>query len=204
MRGKSGFGLVWRVLLLLLAFLVLCYGALEAVVLLGCRDETERDAPVMIVLGAMVWPNGPSPALVRRLDKALDYLDEHPDTQVIVSGGQGANEPESEAQAMADYLIDAGFPASQIHLEDQSTNTRENLLYSMQVLAELGYDRDETPVVVVSNSFHLARVRMLCSRYGIEADTLGAEMPDLKSAFYSYNREVFALVKSFLLDRGEL
>ncbi len=45
---------------------------------------------------------------------------------------------------------------------------------------ELGYDPADTPVIVVSNRFHLAQVRLLCHRYGLTADTLGAPMPDPK------------------------
>ena len=189
-----------HVILILLALFVLCYGFLEALILIGGRDDADRDAPVMIVLGAMVWPNGPSPALVRRLDKALAYWQDHPDTKIIVSGGQGVDEPVSEAQAMFDYLTAAGIPAQQIYMEDRSTSTVENLVNSKVIMTELGYDPAMTPVVVVSNAFHLARVRILCTRYGLDADTLGTPMPDLKSAFYSYNREVFALIKSFLFD----
>ena len=189
-----------RIALILIAVCVLCYGILEALILLGGRDDADRDAPVMIVLGAMVWPDGPSPALVRRLDKALEYWQSHPGVEIILSGGQGTDEPESEAQAMYDYLLAKGVPAQQLHREDASTSTVENLLHSRDIMAELGFDPASTPVVVVSNAFHLTRVRMLCARYGLDADTLGTPMPDLKSAFYSYNREVFALVKSFLFD----
>lgn len=189
-----------RVILILLALLILCFCLLEALILLGGRDDADRDAPVMIVLGAMVWPDGPSPALVRRLDKALEYWRSHPDVIIIVSGGQGADEPVSEAQAMYDYLLQAGIPAQSIHMEDRSTSTVENLVNSKAILTQLGFDAEKTPVVVVSNAFHLTRVRMLCDRYGLDADTLGTPMPDLRSAFYSYNREVFALVKSFLFD----
>ena len=189
-----------RILLVLLALCLLGYSSLEAIVLLGGRDETGRNAPVMIVLGAKLWADGPSPALRRRLDKAYDYWQDHPEVDIILSGGQGADEPEPEAQAMADYLADRGVPAEQLHLEQASTNTAENLRYSMEVMAELGYNPADTPVIVVSNRFHLARVRLLCHRYGLEADTLGAPMPDLKSALYSYGREALALIKSFLFD----
>ena len=68
----------------------------------------------------------------------------------------------------------------------------------MAVMRALGYDPAETPVVVVSNAFHLTRTRLLCRRLGLTADTLGTPMPDLKSAFYSYNREAFALLKDLL------
>ena len=65
-----------KILLILLAAGLLCFGALEGAVLAGCHDEVTHDADVVIVLGAKLWPDGPSPALKRRLDKAADSTDE--------------------------------------------------------------------------------------------------------------------------------
>lgn len=192
--------LVCRIAAAGLAAGVLLFAVLETIVLMGCRDDADRDAPVVIVLGAKVWPGGPSPAMVRRLEKALEYHRSHPDALLIVSGGQGADEPESEAKAMRDYLIDNGVSEEQIVLEDRSTSTAENLRFSKEKMQALGYDPETTPVVIVSNSFHLARVRMLAKRYGLDADTLGAPMPDRNSALYSYTREAPALLNSFLFD----
>lgn len=58
----------------------------------------------LIVLGAQMKTGGPSKALQYRLDEACRYLDENPGIKVIVSGGQGTDEPVSEAQGMYDYL----------------------------------------------------------------------------------------------------
>lgn len=177
------------------------FTVLEGIVLAGCRDEVRLDAPIMIVLGAKVREDGPSPALQRRLDKASGYLQSHPEVQVIVSGGRGSNEPMSEAQAMAEYLKASGVDDRRIHKEDNSATTMENLRNSKILMEQMGYDPGNTPVIVVSSSFHLARVRMLCNCTGLQADTLGAPMTEASSAIYSYSREAFALVKSFLLDR---
>ncbi len=191
----------WIHLFLYLAVLFAAlFVVLEGIVLAGCRDEVRRNAPVMIVLGAKVRPDGPSPALQRRLDKAAEYLKDHPDVLVIVSGGQGSNEPMSEAQAMAEYLETAGVASWRIYREETSATTIENLDNSKILMEQMGYDLERTPVIVVSSSFHLARVRMLCNRIGLQADTLGASMTDASSAIYSYSREALALVKSFLLD----
>lgn len=190
-----------RILCIAAAACVLGFSVLEGIVLAGCHDETGQNASVMIVLGAKLWNDGPSPALKRRLDAALDYWEKHPETEIILSGGQGADEPNTEASAMAEYMKERGVSAGQLHLEENSTSTAENLLFSMELMSDLGYDISETPVLIVSNSFHLARVRMLCRRFGLSADTIGVPMPDLKSAFFSYNREAFALVKSFFMDR---
>ena len=61
---------------------------------------------------------------------------------------------------MADYLIQAGVPEDSLMLEEQSHNTSQNLHYTMDCLREAGTDLSQG-VVVVSNGFHLARVRML-------------------------------------------
>lgn len=102
---------------------------------------------------------------------------------------------------MAEYLTGQGVPAEQILLEEESHNTWENLRRSRAVLEEHGYDVADG-VVVVSNAFHLTRVRMLAERLGYgEISTLGAPSSHLPSRLKMYIREPIALVKSFVLDR---
>jgi uncharacterized SAM-binding protein YcdF (DUF218 family) len=157
----------------------------------------------MVILGCQVKPWGPSILLQDRLDKALDYLDDHPGLTVVVSGGQGRDEPMSEAQAMYDYLVEHGVDGERILLEDQSHNTDQNLRNTVELLADAGYDAD-ADIVVVSNGFHLTRVRMLWSRICGGDDnlsTLAAPSSHLPSRLKMYLREPLALVKSFVLDR---
>ena len=182
---------------------VLAFCALLGVVVAGSRDDINGDPQVMIILGCQVKPWGPSVLLQDRLNEALDYLEVHPDMLVVVSGGQGGDEPSTEAFAMAEYLISRGVSEECVILEDQSSNTWENLCYSLELLDEHGYDA-ASEMVVVSNGFHLTRVRMLWGRITGETDnlsTLAAPSSHLPSRLKMYIREPLALVKSFLLDR---
>ena len=202
-QGKRPRRPVLKALLALLLAGVLCFGILLGLVLSGSYDHVQGDPQVMIVLGCQVKPWGPSILLQDRLDKALDYLEDHPGMTVVVSGGQGADEPMSEAQAMYDYLTAQGIPAQQILLEEQSTNTIENLRYSLALLEAEGYDLTGG-VAVVSNGFHLTRVRMLYGRVWGGTDnlsTLAAPSSHTPSRLKMYVREPLALIKSFLLDR---
>ena len=132
---------------------------------------------------------------------AMIILADHPDMLVVVSGGQGSDEPTSEAQAMADYLEEHGFASENILLEDRSHNTMQNFAYSKEVLEQHGYDLEQG-IVVVSNGFHLTRARMLAGRAGfVEVSTLAAPSSHLPSRLHMYVREPLALVKSFLFDR---
>ena len=182
---------------------VLCFGALLGAVLYGSHDQIKGDPQIMIILGCQVKPWGPSILLQDRLDKALDYLEEHPDMTIVVSGGQGPDEHITEAQAMRDYLVEQGVAAEQILQEDQSHNTFQNLTYSLELLEEAGYDVTDD-IVVVSNGFHLTRVRMLWARMhgdNDELSTLAAPSSHVPSRLKMYIREPIGLVKSFILDR---
>jgi uncharacterized SAM-binding protein YcdF (DUF218 family) len=181
---------------------VLTFSACLWTVLAEGHSDMHSEPDTMIILGCMVYEWGPSILLRDRLDTALDYLEEHPDTTVIVSGGQGADEHISEAQAMHDYLVEHGFPSAQILLEDQSSNTYENLSFSNRVIAAHGIDVTDD-IVVVSNDFHLARVRMLFKRVAggdYHLNTLAAPTSHLPSRIKMYIREPLALIKSFLCD----
>lgn len=192
-----------KVLIALLCAGVLMFSALLGAVLYGSYDHVRGDPGVMVILGCQVKSWGPSILLQDRLDTALEYWEEHPDITIVVSGGQGPDEHISEAQAMYDYLVEQGVDEEQILLEDQSHNTVQNLSCSIKLLAEEGFDTTDD-MIVVSNGFHLTRVRMLWERVCGTDDnlsTLAAPSSHVPSRLKMYIREPLALVKSFVFDR---
>ncbi len=85
---------------------------------------------------------------------------------IVVSGGKGSDGVISEAAAMARYLAEKSHvPADAVLLEDASTNTRENLENSLQLLADQGIS--STQMVVVTNNFHVLRSASLSRELGI-------------------------------------
>lgn len=201
-RGKGKNRRWLSVLLTLVLVGALFFSIMFGLVLVGAHDVIRGDPQVMIILGCRVMPGGePSILLQDRLDTALDYLDDHPEMMVVVSGGQGSNEPTSEAACMADYLEEHGVDSDQILLEDQSSNTKENLIYSRDLLEEHGIVVLSDEVLVVSNGFHLTRAQMLAERYGYESvSVLAAPTSHIPSRIQMYIREPLALAKSFFFD----
>lgn len=126
-------------------------------------EKGKKNLDYIIVLGAQVRDTGVSKVLKYRLDAAKKYLDENPDTICIVSGGQGANEPCTEAEAMADYLFSQGIEKDRILLEDKSKNTEENIRYSRKLMRE-EYDG----VGIVTNNFHVFRSVQIAKSQGLE------------------------------------
>ena len=192
---------VWQAFLALVLLGIVVFAVLLGQVLSGARDDVTGDPQVMIVLGCKLEDWGPSWMLQDRLDKALDYLKDHPDLTVVVSGGQGNNEPKAEAQGMADYLAEHGISRENMILETMSHNTWQNLSFSARHLEEAGYDIKDG-VMIVSNGFHLTRAKMLAGRAGFEnISTLSAPSSHTPTRLKMYIREPLALVKSFVFDR---
>ena len=190
-----------KALLALIGAGILSFAILLGLVLNGSYDHISGNPRVMIILGCQVRQDGPSILLRDRLDEALSYLEDHPNMTVVVSGGQGDDEPTTEAQAMADYLVENGIEEENILLEGESHNTIQNFKYSKALLAQENID-DSQGVLVVSNGFHLTRARMLAERAGFDnVSTLAAPESHMPSRLHMYIREPMALVKSFLLDR---
>jgi len=122
---------------------------------------------------------------------------------IVVTGGKGDDEHKSEAQAMHDYLVEMGVASEQIILEDKASNTHENLIFTQELLKQLGYDMEQE-FLVVSNGFHLTRTRMLWERvFGTDENlnTLAAPSSHVPSRLKMYVREPLALIKSYIFDR---
>ena len=111
---------------------------MSAVIMREAYRTPPRNLDYLIVLGAQVRPSSkPSEVLRYRLAAAQDYLDENPRTRVVVSGGQGPNEPCPEGEAMARWLERAGVDADRIIVESASKTTVENcrtLVHSLMTM----------------------------------------------------------------------
>ena len=206
-----------KVLLALLLVAAVIFAGLEVYIAVHSRT-TLRSNPqpkVMVIFGCQMRSDGPSILLKDRLDTALAYWEEHPDIKIVVTGGKGDDEHLSEAQGMYDYLTAHGVDGANIYKEDQSRNTWQNVNYTLDLMGEVGMSTDITTgettgmnpggdVILVSNGFHLARIKMLWARAGGSAkniSTLAAPVSHAPSAVQMFFREPLALVKSILFDR---
>lgn len=184
-------------------FAVLTYSLLLVTILLGSVDDVQGEPDIMIILGCQVTVAGPSQSLEDRLKKGLEMLEQFPEMVIIVSGGQGSNEPTTEAKAMADFLVSAGVPERQIYQEGNSSNTHQNLSFALNLMENEGLEGD---ILIVSSGFHLTRASFLWDRVGGSADELSvaaAPVTHWPSWIKSHLREPLAVVKSFIFDHGQ-
>ena len=183
-----------------------------------------RQYDYIIIHGAGLDGPRPTPLLAGRIDKALELWNkQHQHGKFVASGGQGADEIVSEAQAMRDYLLEKGAPADAILMEDKSTTTWENLKYSLGVIHDdraasvnavlsVGSTDGTTATAdddaaataagdfttaVVTSDFHVFRCAEYAHNLGIKADGIGSHT---KGWYWptAFIREFIAITKAHL------
>lgn len=149
----------------LLVFFLFVWGTIAlSVALFGRRDEA-RPADAIVVLGAAQYDGRPSPVLRARLDHALELYRQGTARHLIMTGGVGAGDTVSEAEVAKRYAQRQGVPSTAILVERAGLSSHE----SMAAVAELMRRNGLESMVLVSDPFHMLRLRLLAKRHGIRA-----------------------------------
>lgn len=159
----------------LLAILVaiLCEAALFTAVAVNARRlDDPQPADAILILGARIRPDGtPTPALERRLDRALELYQAGYAPLVITTGARGNDEPMPEADAMRTYLLERGVPADAVLAENASYNTIESLENAKAMLDARGL----SSAIIVTSDYHLWRALSMCRDIGLAATGAGSQ-----------------------------
>lgn len=153
-----------------------------------------QEETTVVVLGCRVKNKKPSLALKERLDKTYQYLNENPKLQCILSGGQGANEEISEAKCMYQYLVSKGIDPHRLYQEDNSTSTRENILFSYQLIKKENLPK---AITIITNEFHEYRAQTIARRLNIKSYAISAHTAWWLFPTY-FVREIFGIVYEFI------
>ena len=182
----------------------LCVGLLiaaitEVFIVRASFGDPKAHCDYIVVLGAKVRHDAPSVALMERIRGAHDYMTAHPDVIAVVSGGQGPDEPMTEAQCMYEQLVALGIDKDRIWLEDQASTTWANLNYSLDVIESKTGIRP-AKLGIVSSEYHLLRAGMMAQDCGIDPVRIPAHTTHTSQLVNHLMREVAAVW--FYIVRG--
>jgi len=130
-------------------------------------------ADVILVLGHRLEKDGsPSEDMIRRIDCAVAHWKQTNAPVIMPCGGMTPGQKETEAAVMFRLLTARGVPETNIHLEDRSRITIENVRNAQRLLGE------GKRVALVTSDYHLERALADCRRAGLKAYGVGAKTPD--------------------------
>ena len=165
----------------------------------GSVDTADGSEDVLIILGTAVRGDEITKTLQHRLDEGLRYLRKNEKVLVVVSGGKGPQETVTEASAMSQYLIEHGIAPERILLEESSTSTYENFLFSSQLLWKRFPDGYRC--AFVTNGFHCYRAQRLAQlAMGQPCTRLGAKL-EWYTWLPNYLRESVAVIKLWVFGQ---
>ena len=162
--------------------------------------SVNETAETVILLGGGIDKNGKLPkSVMTRVNKAAEYLNQHPESICVVTGGTLKWLPYAEAPELKNQLVKKGVSPERILVEDQAKDTIQNFQLSCKILSEYKgvsiQEVLETPTAVVTSRFHLRRSERLARRIGFtNIKGIGAACPAVY-VLHSYVREICAYVK---------
>lgn len=179
---------------------LILFGVTEYFIIRASFGTPETQVDYLVVLGAKVRQDGPSVSLWDRIYEAVSYLNAHPDTIAIVSGGQGEDEPITEAKSMHDELVKLGISEDRIWMEYKATSTDENLRYSLDLIEEKTGRRPQT-LGVLSSEYHLFRASLMAKKLGIEFVGVPAKTTKITQLINHAMREVAGVWHFYIFGR---
>lgn len=192
-RAKKAGKIIFDALFVSGCSVLLCFFiALGSTIAASTTNATNQKT--VIILGCAVVGEQPSWMLSHRINSAFKYLEEHPDSVAVLSGGQGNNEDISEAQCMFNVLTEKGIDPDRLYLEDKSTNTFENISFSKKIIDDNNLSTD---AAIASSSFHLKRATLIAEKQGLNPARISAHTSHFLRVTY-YVRDTFGVIKEFL------
>jgi uncharacterized SAM-binding protein YcdF (DUF218 family) len=194
---KLGIGKVIIIIFILtaLAFSIIFISTMIKLCTYNKNSATNENT--IIVLGCRVRGVKPSLALQKRCLVAIEYLKNHPSAVAILSGGQGADEKISEAKCMYNIMIENQIDKRRLFIEDKSTSTDENIIFSKKIIQENNLDNK---IAIVTSEYHQLRANMICKKNGFShIKTISAKTSKYALPTF-YTREIFGVFAQILKE----
>ncbi len=149
-----------------------------------------QDIDCIIVLGAGVWGENPSPMLEDRLLEGVNLYNNNVSSKIIMTGDHGSKEYD-EVNVMKKFAMDKGVPSGDIFMDHAGFSTYESLYRAKEI-----FEADK--VVIVTQEYHLYRALHIANKLGIEAYGFAADPRQYAGATYREIREILARNKDFI------
>ena len=149
-----------------------------------------EDIDCIIILGAGIWGDKPSPMLEDRLLQGIELYNNNVSTKIIMSGDHGREEYD-EVNIMKEFAIEKGVPSENIFMDHAGFSTYESIYRAKEI-----FEADK--IVIVTQKYHLYRALHIANSLGIEAYGVGADPRQYVGAMYREIREILARNKDFV------
>lgn len=148
------------------------------------------DIDCIIVLGAGVWGDKPSPMLEDRLKEAISLYKNNVASKIIMSGDHGTKGYD-EVNIMKQYAIDAGIPSEDIFMDHAGFSSYDTIYRAKEIFKA-------QKVIVVTQKYHIYRTIYIANQLGLEVYGVNSDPREYSKQTYREIREILARNKDFV------
>jgi SanA protein len=152
--------------------------------------STLKNIDCIIILGAGIWGDKPSPMLEDRLKEGILLYNNEVSDKIIMSGDHGREEYD-EVNTMKKYAIENGIPSENIFMDHAGFSSYESIYRAKEIF-------NAKKVVIVTQKYHLYRALYIANQLGLEAYGVGADPRQYVGEIYREAREILARNKDFI------
>lgn len=153
-------------------------------------DKVMDNADCILVLGAGVRNNKPTPMLNDRLEEAISLYKEGKAPKIIMSGDHGRDDYD-EVNVMKDFAMNKGIPSQDIFMDHAGFSTYESVYRAKEIFKA-------QKVIIVTQDYHLYRALFIANALDIEAVGASANLRNYPGQSARDLREIAARCKDFI------
>ncbi len=187
---------IFKTIIILITIVIIITVAINLHICLSVKNQIitdfnkEDNYDAVLVLGAGIRGNKPSPLLRERLDKGIDIYKSGAANKIIMSGDHGTKEHD-EVNVMKSYAIENGVPSEDIFMDHAGFSTYESVYRAKEIFKA-------NSIVIVTQEYHLYRALYIANSLKVQAVGSDASLERLGGQTYRDVREVLARNKDFI------
>lgn len=153
-------------------------------------EEIPNDIDCILVLGAGIWGDKPSPMLEDRLLQGIELYNNGVAPKIIMSGDHGKEEYD-EVNVMKNFAIEKGVNSEDIFMDHAGFSTYESIYRAKEIF-------QAKKIVVVTQKYHIYRALYIADSLGIEAYGVSSDPREYVGQITREIREILARNKDFV------
>ena len=192
MKKVLKYGIIFIIILAIIIFGINVYVTIStSKQIIKENDYTKlSDIDCIIILGAGIWGDNPSPMLEDRLLEGISLYQKNVSDKILMSGDHGKKEYD-EVNIMKNYAIEKGIPSENIFMDHAGFSTYESIYRAKDIF-------EAKKVIIITQNYHLYRALHIANQLEIEAYGVGADPRKYVGATYREIREILARNKDFI------
>lgn len=151
--------------------------------------NTLTDVDCILILGAGIRGNSPSPMLEDRLLQGISLYENNVSPKILVSGDH-MNKDYDEVNVMKDYLVGNKIPSQDVFMDHAGISTYDSIYRAKYIF-------QAKKIVIVTQQYHLYRALYIADQLGLEAYGIASNPRTYTNQSIREVREILARTKDF-------